>query len=389
MYSFGQKRAEFSAEKDGKTEEGIIKEALWSYTNKCGLVVDKDGNATLSWDNGYAFEATKGGAKDYIPNFMKVHVDADNIHYGFWDDYAAMVAGGVADKLAFIMCAMRQVIFSMGIVKLSLGEMVVVNPVAKAGKVSDGVKEMLANQGEHVNNVIQQSYSILALNGISMVSRGHHYSVDDNFWNRLTVSGKMDVAFTSLKVSKWEDRLFHDLMHPFDIEWLTETVSDYSSELIKKVNGAVSTRWASLPAGCTSVALTIALGDLIKFRNAALYAILAPAIRMAVDLKKVILERPLDWNINFQKDVTAKNMEKTKKFEPFVAFMAGYLKDLGETKLSAMQAKSLNNIRDRNAQYYVLGTQATATFRVEAISADQIRGTLGETIDALLKELKA
>jgi len=364
----------FSMPPKSETEEaeevkppGVRPDVAWSYTPSCFAKITGENTIAMEWDNGNAYQATTGGSKDYIPVYMKLHLNEAMTKHAFWADYESMVAGKVQPALAWIMCVMRQTALGLGEVKVSLSETEFVkdNEMAKEHKVEADFIAMLKAQPLAIDAIIQQTFSIFCLNALSLIGRGHHYSEDDKMWERLVAATKLDEHFSALKINNWEKIVFHDLFHPFDMDWQTSLLANKQLGLSKKCHGVVTKRWNVVPAGCTSVQLFLAASEIVKFKNKSLYAALHGAIMYGNAVLGVIQAKPLDYCIHLPRANTTENVAKVQKFEPLVAFVSGYLKGLQSGKVTVLQAKSVGNINQRHPAYYTLGQQSANAFAAE------------------------
>lgn len=357
---------------------GVQPDVVWSYTPTCLTRLTNENTLSMEWDNGNAYTATTGGSKDYIPAHMKMHLNEQMTKYAFWSDYEAMVAGKIQPSLAWIMCVMRQTALSLGKVKLSLSESVFIKEegIILEHKVDPEFIALLKAQPLAVDAIIQQSFSIFCLNALSLIGRGHHYSEDDKMWERLVAATRLDEHFSALKINNWEKVIFHDLFHPFDMDWQTSLLTNKELGLAKKCHGVVTKRWNVVPAGCTSVQLFLAASEIVKFKNKKLFGALQGAIQYANAVLATIQARPLDYCIHLPRVNTTDNVAKVQKFEPLVAFVSGYLKGIQAGKVTVLQAKSVGNINQRHPAYYTLGVQSATAFAAEDADPDVIINSL-------------
>jgi hypothetical protein len=380
----------------GKAEEPAAYDAnvILQYAKGCQVILGTNNKVRLVWDNGAAVEATSGATADYIPPHM--HIRMHGVHYAFAEDYRDMVAGRLNAKLAWIICLIRQVVFSLQDVRLSITEVVQVSDASEEAVVSDEVIVMLREKGQVVNSIVNQAFSILALNGITLVSTGHHYSADDKVYTNFMNASKLVDSFESLKIQGWEGTLFHDVMHPFDYDWIAALSMSSDSNVRTKVHGVVAKRFGGMPSGCTVLSLTVALHNEVRVRSVELGALLMPVVTSAKEMIEVIRKKPLDYCASLTRAGTPERLLGVQKFEPAVAIMSSYLKALDVGKLTVLAAKSIKSIQTRNSTSTALGEQAAEVFQPDKVAKPQLiemlkqaLGDLGRDIGGASEEYRA
>jgi hypothetical protein len=382
--SFGAKSKTSKLEETKLPKETI---ALWSYTPNCSLYRIEEGKYALTWDDGKAVQATRGGAKDYIPNHMKMHFDAKTHAYAPNDDYAAMVAAKVDSMLAFLIVLMRQIAVSLPGTLVSETEALYVDVVIDSMALDNKVLTALEVHGKAIDSICQQTFTIMALNGISMISRGHHYSADDKFWDRFKTAVAFDDDMSRLKVTNYEGAILHDLLHPLDIDYLARMASDVQSPLRTKIHGVASKRLGTVPAGCTVVQLFIVMLERIQFKNKEFASAFTEVRVVAVERLEEIRIHPLDYCINMPRSVTENNLSRVVVFEPLVALCLGYLQNLEnvDNRDTLISAKSLKNVRDRQAAAYELGRAAAETYKPEKLDKTFVNNAVGLLLASVKK----
>jgi hypothetical protein len=309
----------------------------------------------LHWDNGAAIEATRGATVDYIEKHFWIHCTADLRGYSIFGDYEAMVEGKVEPKLAWVVCMLREVIFSLGRVVVNTAESVIGTEAVTQGNVDKSVVKMLKEKATAVIGVVQQSFTIFTLNGCSLLGRGHHWNEDDRMWGRFIAATKWDELMTLLAIANYEAVIFHHTMHPFDYDWMATMVSDPKSVMRSRVNGVAARRLGTLPAGTTALGLFRPLLDEIAVRNQKVAEVIRPLEKTVNEFIRRVRARPLDYCVNLARAATATNLEQIGKVEPIIAVMYGYLIKLEVKKATAIQAKSLKNIAQRHGPAFALG----------------------------------
>jgi hypothetical protein len=339
--------------------------ATLQYSEGCFVEIDDKDMAYITWDNGSAILATRGAAMDYIEAHMFLHYHSG--HYNFAADFAAMVAGKVDHRLAWIICLCRKVVFSLEEIEIASGEGVVAQLQNAPVNTGPAVTKMIKEHGAAINAIVQQSLTIFALNGESLISRGHHYDVADKFWERLVNSTKIDEHFATLGISNWEGPLFHDTMHPFDYDWMASQVADKESNLAQHINGVALKRLGVLPAGTTVLGLIAPLYNEISVQNSKLGTLLAPLVKKSKAEIEIIKKTPLDYCVSFRRAGVQEKVAKMQKWENPVVFMAAYLKKIGDKRSTILQARSLANMMQRCPQAAALGDKSAAAFAPDAL----------------------
>jgi hypothetical protein len=335
---------------------------LFTYTVGCSVNLLEGTTVSINWDNGAAIGATRGASMDYVPAHFFVHVTEDFRHYGLAEDYAALVIANVDTRLAWVICMIREVVFSMSKVEVNISECVIANDPYGTIDIDQKVITMMKEKGPALTSVIQQSLTILALNGASLVSRGHHYREDDRMWARFEAATSFEENMTTLGISNYSGAIFHDALHPFDYDWIATLASNPASELRTSVNGVALRRLGTLPAGTTVLGLIEPLINEVRIRSALLADVLEMTLPKVKEMIATVRRNPLKFCIHLPRHETATNLQAISTYEPIVAIMYGYLKALGVKGTTTLQAKSLQNIAQRNSAAYGLGAKCAQAF---------------------------
>jgi hypothetical protein len=359
---------------------------LHVYAKGCYVSIDENNMAQIEWDNGAAVKATRGAAMDYVPSSMFLHYKRNE--YAFGADFESMVNGKVDARLAWIVCMCRKVVFSLNRVEVNQAESVVVNAVGSSVRVTDAVTKMLKDNGNIVNAIVQQAMTIFALNGESLISRGHHYNESDNFWTRFQAATLIDEHFATLRIPNWTSTMYHDMMHPFDYDWMASLVTAKDSVLSQHINGVALKRLGVMPAGTTSLALIPPLLEEIRARSARLSEALSK-ISPTVEAKMIAIKaKPLDYCAHLQRVGTADKLAEIARFEPVVVFMYAYLRAAGVKKTTVLNAKSLENMAARNSVANTLGVQAFAAFGMDDVSPEELLAKVSRMVASLVPDIE-
>jgi hypothetical protein len=377
MSTTGAKGTTADPTKESKKEVEDETDKIYEYTSGCYVTKKDERTVTVTWNNGKAYGATRGATIDYVPRHMFLHIANGDKSYNMASDYAAMVAGAVAPKLAWIICMVRRVAMSMTGVQVLGAETIYTGTSLDSFEVAADVMTMLTENAQVVNSIVQQTFSVLALNGQSLIQKGHHYTEEDAAYERLVTATGLDTKFTALRITNWTNALFHDALHPLDYDWVASLVVRSSSGLRERVHGVANTRMNVLPAGCTHLGLVRPLYEEILGRNGALAAGIRAVVVQVDDYIEVVKAQPLDYCAHFQRAGTAERLQELAKFEVVPAFQTGYLKKLGVKKLTVLAAKSLQGIAARHPAAYLLGEAAADKFPLAERSTEEIMQTLG------------
>jgi hypothetical protein len=365
------------------------KAANFEYATGCKLTMADDGVTSCAWENGNALVATDGGSVGYIGKHMHIHVKADNKHYSMWDDYDSMLGAGIDSRAAIIVVMSRSIVCSMEGIAFSVAETVELKDKAVTGKLTDEAKAMLDQAGAVVSTLLKQSITILALNGISMLSTGHHYDARDSMWKRFNAATKYATALEAIGITTDIGVFFHDMFHPVDIKWLGQKVSNDHSVFLGHIQGVALIRLGQLPAGCASVGILEAISDEVGALVPKAKGVAMAIKGMCGKIRVVIKKSPLEFCAHYQTANTAENLAKVAKIDVIVAFMLGVHVGAELKKSTATAAKSLDNLKKNHQIEYQKGVtfgeinKATEDEKVEMISGigDIIERQIQDTLE--------
>lgn len=374
-----------SSKSDSNTSKAVINgNRMFSYADECNIIVDKDGKFFLEWNDGKALAATRGATIDYIASHFHIHLARDTFAYSAGDDYDAMIKGGVDGSLALIIVLMRQVVVGIDGIAVNGSETVYVDKIKDELALSAKVQANLKDYASAFSTMVQQSVSILALNGISLISRGHHYNEADQFWGRLDNATDMSTKMSDLKVADWAGAVYHDALHVFDYDKIASMVTFKTGGLETHVNGSVLKRLGTMPAGTTILGIIIQQIDTVNMYNAALGAKFANTRDALVNLTNKIRERPLDYCVHFKRSGVNERLANVGAFEAIAVFLHGYIRTVEAKKSTLTSAKSVENLAKRMQDMYVLGVTAAATYTKVELTAEEIQAKLGRIFEIAL-----
>jgi hypothetical protein len=356
--------------------------ALYQYAENCGLMLNKDDNTKLMlfWDNGKALKATKGASIDYIAPHLHIHLDRTNSTYSPGDDFSSMTAKGVDNKLALLIVLMRKVVCSMNRVEINQSEAIYVDKINYEIPTNEGINKAITEMSASINTIVQQSVSVLALNGISLISRGHHYNEADQFWTRLENATGLSEQFDALKIGNWRGLIYHDALHVFGYDYVASLVAKKKTGLELMVNGVVLKRLGTMPAGTTTLTIISAMVAAVKMYNDELGNLFTGMMAAINSLIADIREKPLDYCVHFQRTGVAERLEKVAGYELIAVFLYAYLKQVEPKKSTLTSAKSIENKAKQHQDVFILGQQAATAYAKKDMNAAEIKATLARMI---------
>lgn len=349
-----------------------------TFTEGCYFEFAEDGTLHLVWNNGNALNAVTGASLDYIPSHYHWVAYRENaeLHYDFAGQYTLLTENGVGATLAFIVCSMRQILASIRGIQFNLAEMDIRQARNAAGVFPPELIRSLQAHDNEFKSILNQTLSIVVCNGISSVSKGHHYIGNDSMWARLQGATKLNEPFEILNIADWEGAIFHDALHPIDVRWLAEKVCSNDLDDIFKghINGVALKRLPAIPAGTMMLTVIMAM-----MRDLEAYSpeIAGKMSRFEEPIKNLMTEirnAPLDYCTHFQTAQTAENLKKIDAFAPVAAFLYGFLNAAkGDNRApSSIQSKAIKSIANRNSNPTIMGTQLGATYAGAEISKEKV-----------------
>jgi len=344
------------------------------FANACSFTRAADGKITIAWSNGNAVNAVRGAAVDYVdPKFHMAVTSVDNkLTYAPRADLKRLTDGGIVANLALVVVGMRRVCSSFKGVELNIAEVAVVEANAEGGSIAEGDWKKLTGNVSAFKALLDIGPTILGMNGLSLMLKGHNYIETDSMWARLEAAADVESLVNPLGLMDYAGILFHDALHPFTAEWKVKLASDVTSALVGHVNGVLVKRMPGVPAGTAIVFVTLAaLREISLLRPAASKATadLHDALSALADR---IRAKPLEWCAVFQRSMTADNLANVTTLEPLCAFMYGACSVLFDRKVSIMKSASFKNNASRHTAMTAVGKEWAETLDAAPMDANAI-----------------
>lgn len=359
----------------------------FSFTDTCTFTRGDNGQVAIAWDNGNAVEAVRGAAIDYVdPKYhMAVRRTNGNVTYAPEADLARLIAGDINQVLALVIVGMRRVCASFEHVELNLAEVVVVADGEGTAEVTEANWNRVTGNAGAFKALLDIGPTILGMNGLSLMLKGHNYLENDSMWARLEAAADIESLVTPLGLLDYAGPLFHDALHPFTAEWKVRLAADIESPLIGHVNGVLMKRIPGVPAGTAIVFVTLAaIQEIRLIRPKATNALGGLADALSV-LRDRIRDNPLNWCAAFQRHETAENLAKVSKTEPLCAFIYGACSVLFDRKVSILKSASFKNNAIRHTGMSTLGREWGEALEVTEMTTDAIE----QMFQALVEEIQA
>jgi len=353
-----------------------------TFATGCVFTRDEDGTLSIEWDNGNAMNAITGATLDYIAQHFRVAGDVHQATFTYRPDVdvARMMAGGVPFKLAFIVMAMRKSVFSQESAVINLVETYTVQGGDAAVQIPQADWDVLVDHADSVKAIVMQAFTILGLNGLSILSKGHHYRDDDSQWERLNTAAGLDEAFAEIGVSNWEGTVFHHALHPLDLMWKVNLVVHANSPLHGHVHGVLTKRMPGVPAGTAVISAALAaISEVTILRHNAI-ALLNQFRLMLLNLMEHIRAAPLDWCSHFQRANTGHNLDLVTRLEPVCAFVYGMATSLLDRRASVLKARALKSASGRNPAMTALGREYAESLPVAPVDDATVAGILATPV---------
>lgn len=348
------------------------------FAQGCEFTRNDDGKVSFTWNNGNALEAIKGASVDYIePHFhMAVNYVNQAPVYNAQKDLGRLIAGGINAKLAMVVVGMRKVMLSFAGVTLNAAELHTVVAGDSDGVVPEADWTTLRNNRQSYRAIIDASATIVGLNGISVLLKGHHYMPDDTMWGRLQSALELEDHFTRLNIPTYDGAVFHDALHSLALEWKVSAVANMPSPLIGHVNGVLLKRLPGIPAGTALVFVTQAAFRELTMARPAIRVQLEDAMGSLAALATVIRMRPLDWCAMFQRATTAANLSRVAAVEPLAAIAYGAYWQIFGKRASIMKSKAFQNNAGRHPAMVEVGRVWAESLGAAEYDEAAIRGLL-------------
>jgi len=348
--------------------------AALAITGSSSITRSPEGRVEVKWNNGQILNFVNGGTTDYVaPHFRMIVVKVDDdLHYDMPLDVSRMVAGGVNAKMAVIVGLLRKTVCSLDDCRINMTETARVLPDAQVGVVEEADFEVLAAHPNAVQAIVKQAVTILALNGISLVTAGHHYRADDNVWTKLDSATNIAGHFQTLGIANWEGTIYHDALHPFDIYWKAALVAHLNGLIMPHINGVASKRIPATPAGCASVNVALAAADAMSIIRPDVAPVLEHVTTHFKAIEAKYRADPLSWCAHFKSTRTANNLQYVTMVETQVAFLFGMASFLLEPRSTIRRSAAFKSVASRHQGTVAQGKNFAESLEEAAvITADQ------------------
>jgi hypothetical protein len=358
------------------------------FVEGLGFDIGADKKVKLVWDNGKAFDTVKGASVGYIPPHMYAHFAKDKEgkpgHYNLASDYKSMRDGKVSMQVAMTTCVIRAAGFSVAGLVLNRAEIVLEDAAKDETEADAQLADWLVKNAQPLKNVIQQSLSIMALNGISMVVNGHHYVAEQSMWSRFISASDWDNIVANLGLVNWEGAVYHDAFHMVDVDWLATEVTSSKSRFIGHVNGVVSKRIPAQPSGTLMIAVLLAMLNDLSAASPKLHEVFSAVKEPAERIQAIIRSAPLDWCAQFPRVTTNANLARVDKFAPISVVLYSYLNTVLEKKPTSLRSKALKAAAGKNTPQVIIGQQLAAKFPVAELDVE----TFADMIIAMISDVE-
>jgi hypothetical protein len=355
------------------------------FTTGCEFERATDGVIKVSWENGNALTAIRGASVDYVdPKWHMACSFQGNVPtYEPAKDLGRLLNSGVDAKKALVCVGMRRATLSIAQIRLNIAEIHTVTAADEDGKIPEKEWQDLVDNSRAVKALIDLGPTILGLNGVSLLAKGHHYNPDDNMWNRLQSATNMDDIAAKAGVVGYEDAFFHDVLHPFDVDQKAEWVSKADSPLVGHVNGVLTKRMPATPSGTVIMFVTVAALDEIMATRGGKAEVLADPLVIFRSATEAIKRDPLQWCSAFQRANTAKNLALVDLVRPFCAFVYGIAVVLFDRKSTLLRSVAFKN----NASAHPSATSLGKAFADELGDAEATPMTIWTAFASLVQHL--
>lgn len=345
-----------------------------SFAEGCSFERAADGGIGIEWDNGHAVAAVRGAAVDYVdPKFhMAVTRSGNEMHYAPEQDLHRLITSGVGAVMALIVVGLRKVCISFPGATLNIAEVATVTEADTSGTIPAADWAKITGNIAAFRAILDLGPTVLGMNGLSLMLKGHNYIEADSMWARLESATDFETLVTPLGLMDYAGVLFHDALHPFDAEWKVALAADVASPLVGHVNGVLVKRLPGVPAGTTIISVTLAaVKEVALIRPVAAKALK----RLDVELSKLqrrIRAAPLDWCAVFQRSVTADNLAEVAKLEPLCAFIFGACSALFDRKMSIMKSAAFKNNASRHTAMTSVGKEWAESLEATTMDANAV-----------------
>lgn len=351
------------------------------FANGCYFTRGAEGKIEIKWDNGKALVAVKGAAIDYInPAYHMACTFEGNVpKYAPMKDLAKLIAASVNPKLALLVVGFRKVACSFETAVLNIAELQTVTETDPDGAITQVDWDTIMKNNPAYNAILDIAATVLGLNGISLMLKGHNYLDSDSMWARLESAVDLDANAAALGLSDYLGLLLHDALHPFSADWKVELASKVNSPLVGHVNGVLIKRMPGVPAGTTIVFVTKAAIDQLSLIRADASKAFEDVTTSLDLLISKIRAKPLDWCAMFQRSMTADNLAHVTKIEGMAAMVYGVCTVLFDRKMSIMKSASFKNNAAKHPAMVAIGANWAEEMEDLTLDAGTIAAMLKTT----------
>jgi hypothetical protein len=311
----------------------------------CEFIRDNDGNFSMAWVNGTAVDAVRGAAVDYIePKFHMAVTTDGNVHtYAPAADLGRLLAADVPLALAMVVVGMRRICASFPGSQLNIAELAPVAEDVCEATLDEAAWRVLTEGSTAFHQLIDMGPTILGMNGLSLMQKGHNYLESDTMWNRLLAAADIETSWSKFGAADFAGIYFHDALHPFAAEWKVRLASDVNSPLVRHSNGVLVKRLPGVPAGTTLVFVTLAAIKELQFARPQVSDALATLVGPLEAMAGAIRSAPLDHCAAFPRSMTRENLEKVAKVEPLAAFVYGACTAVFDRKTTILKSMAFKS----------------------------------------------
>lgn len=349
------------------------------FTRACTFTRAQDGSVTVEWNNGNAVQAVRGASIDYVSPVYHMCVTFTNnvASYAPGQDLAHLIANNVDPIMAMIVVGMRKVCLSFPGATINLAETHAVAATDAAGVVPADSWNLLQQHFASYKLALDMAPTIMGMNGLSLMLKGHNYLDSDSMWTRLEAACALEDNLAPLNLGDFAGTLYHDALHAIDAEWKVGMVAAVNSALVGHVNGVLLKRMPGIPAGTTLVFVAIAALKEISLARGSIEAQIDPLIAGLEALATRIRASPLDWCTVFQRAHTSQNLSEVAQIEPLAAFVYGMCTKIFEKKVSLLKSQAFKNNASRHVGMSKLGADFGSTLEAPEMGDNELGRLFG------------
>jgi hypothetical protein len=331
--------------------------------------------------------AVRGAAIDYInPAYHMACTVANNAHtYAPSKDLARLITANVNPRLAMLVVGFRKIATSITgpNAELNISELHTVVAADPDGVIPQADWDVLIANQQAYNAILDIAATVLGLNGISLMLKGHNYLDTDSMWTRLESAVSLDENAAALGIADYAGLLLHDALHPFSPDWKVQLASRVDSPLVGHVNGVLIKRMPGIPAGTTIVFVTRAAIEQINLIKPSTQEVLKSLADGLDNVITTIRSEPLEWCAMFQRADTAENLAHISKLEGPCALIYGACTVLFDKKMSILKSASFKNNASRHPGLVAIGASWAESLEDDEMDSDMLKKLLQATEEYL------